>query len=90
MTYQQVWNSMSKREKRANDIMCMFKVKDDGHWDEHSIRNKILYRVTKLVLGGRDPLDMVGYYASQLDESLYDETYPQLMAELYSLKQAWK
>lgn len=87
MTYQQVWDTMSKRERRANNIMCMFKLNDDGVIDANSIRNKILYRVAKVVLGGVDPLDRIGYYGSLLDEERCN--LPELMADLYRLKVAW-
>lgn len=89
MTYQQVWDGMSKKERMANQIMCYLKVDENGKWVKNSIRNKILYRVAKLILGGSDPLDKVGFYGTMLDKELFDESLPEFMAELYGLKIAW-
>ena len=92
MTYQQVWNLMTKRERMANNILCMCRVDADGAFVGNSIRNKILYRVAKFVLGGgRDPLDRAGYYVILLDESqLLGTPKAEIMADLYRVKSAWR
>ena len=89
MTYQQVWDTMSKKEKMALSIMDYCDVGDDGYWVRNSVRNKILYRIAKFILGGVDPLDRIGFYGMLLSEDLLSGTVPELMADLYGCKVAW-
>lgn len=88
MTYQQVRDTMSTREKIANDwIMTHMQVNKEGVW-KVNLYNKVLYRLAKLVLRGREPADRVVFYASLLDPILVDDM-DDLKTEMAFIKKAF-
>lgn len=68
MTYQQVRDTMSRKEKLVL-FRCVDWMKTDeiGNISVCSLRNKILYKIAKLILR-RDPWDRVKFYIGLLDE----------------------
>lgn len=67
MTYQQVWDTMSVREKAAAHILNWTDIDDNWLWIQNSVWNKILYRIAKIVLGGVDPAARFSFLALLLE-----------------------
>ena len=50
MTYQEVYMSMTKRERAAVHVACLMRTNEEGYWTTCLI-NKIIYRIANVVLG---------------------------------------
>ena len=67
MTYQQLEQTMTVKEKKINKLLNFMKVNEDGYWDPKSVWNKYLYKFIKRWFHV-DPMDLVVSWIAKLDD----------------------
>ena len=87
MTYQQVLDTMSRKERFAI-LKCLggMKVDKAGNISACSVRNLILYRIAKMILR-RNPWDRAEFYFTMINDPNLDQD--ELKADLTRLRIAY-